>query len=367
MGEDAAPEPATMRAWRTHAYGPPLEALQLDTVPVPEPGPGQVRVRVQAIPLNLNDLERITGGPMLVEPQLPFAPGMEVFGIVEACGDGLDARAWLGRRVAAMPLQAHGGYAERALCNAVSAFEVPASIPLPGAAALYFPFHLAWLGLVERARLEPGEVVLVHAAAGGSGSAAVQLAKHLGARVIATAGGPEKGELCRALGADVVLDARAEGFASSGLVDAVLAATDGRGVDVVFDNVGEALFEASVTATAYGGRYLLMGFASNKAVADQPWIVPRRLLMANISIGGVTLAYADEGTRSLVKAAMGWNLASGEQGAAIMRSVVALVSDGAVAPVVGKVVGFDDLPAAITAMADRATTGRTIALVEEGP
>lgn len=365
MSDDRA-VPATMRAWRTHEYGPPLEALQLDTVAVPEPGPGTVRVRVQAIPLNLNDLERITGGTMMVEPERPYSPGMEVFGIVDAVGDGVDGATWLGRRVAAMPLQAHGGYAEYAVCNAVSAFEIPDAIPLPGAAAIYFPFHLAWLGLVDRAHLRSGETVLIHAAAGGSGSAAIQLAKHLGARVIATAGGHEKGVLCRELGADVVLDSRAAGFAEGGLADAVLAETDGRGVEVVFDNVGEALFDASLKATAYGGRYLMMGFASNKAVADEPWIVPRRILMANIVIGGVTLAYADDGLRDLVKGAMGWNLASGEQGTEVMRQVVALVEQGAVRPVVGQVVGFEDLPAAITAMADRATTGRTIALVD-GP
>jgi NADPH2:quinone reductase len=354
---------ATMRAWRTHEYGPPLDALQLDEVDVPEPGPGQIRVRVQAIPLNLNDLERITGGPMLVEPERPFSPGMEVFGVVEACGHGVDEVAWIGRRVAAMPLQAHGGWAERALCNAVSAFEVPESIPLPGAAALYFPFHLAWLGLMDRALLQADETVLVHAAAGGSGSAAVQLAKHFGARVIATAGGPEKGALCRELGADVVLDSRADGFAESGLLEQVLAETDGRGVDVVFDNVGEAVFDASVKATAYDGRYLMMGFASNKAVADERWIVPRQVLMANIRLCGVTLAYADDDLRSLVKAAMGWNLASGRQGEAIMREVVGLVEQGAVRPVVGDVVGFEDLPAAITAMAERSTTGRVVALL----
>ncbi|MCU1370669.1 MAG: alcohol dehydrogenase [Ilumatobacteraceae bacterium] len=354
----------TMRAWRTHEYGPPLEALQLDEVEVPEPGPGQVRVRVQAIPLNLNDLERISGGPMMVEPERPYAPGMEVFGIVEACGSGVDEREWIGRRVAAMPLQAHGGYAEHAVCNAVSAFEVPASIPLPGAAALYFPFHLAWLGLMDRAALQPDETVLIHAAAGGSGSAAIQLAKHVGAHVIATAGGPEKGALCRELGADVVLDSRVAGFAETALVDQVLAETGGRGADVVFDNVGEAVFDASVKATAYGGRYLMMGFASNKAVADERWIVPRQVLMANIRLCGVTLAYADDGLRSMVKSAMGWNLASGQQGAAIMREIVSLVEEGAVRPVVGEVVGFEDLPAAITAMAARATTGRVIALLE---
>jgi len=354
----------TMRAWRTHRYGPPSEALQLDEVEVPEPGPGQVRVRVQAIPLNLNDLERITGGPMLVEPELPSSPGMEVFGIVEAAGHGLEPDAWLGKRVAAMPLQAHGGWAEHALCNAISAYEVPDTIPLPGAAALYFPFHLAWLGLMDRALLQADETVLIHAAAGGSGSAAIQLAKHFGAQVIATAGGPEKGALCRKLGADVVIDSRADGFLEK-LVERVLIETAGRGADVVFDNVGEAVFDASIKATAYDGRYLMMGFASNKAVADEPWIVPRQILMANIRLCGVTLAYADDGLRSLVKQAMGWNLASGRQGAAIMHEIVALVEQGAVSPVVGDVVRFEDLPAAITAMADRKTSGRVIAVLEE--
>lgn len=355
----------TMRAWRTHQYGPPLEVLQLDEVGVPAPGPGQVRVRVQAIPLNLNDLERITGGPMLVEPELPYSPGMEVFGIVEAVGSGLEVEDWIGKRVAAMPLQAHGGWAEHAVCNAISAYEVPDAIPLPGAAALYFPFHLAWLGLMDRALLQADETVLIHAAAGGSGSAAIQLAKHFGARVIATAGGPEKGALCRELGADVVIDSQQEGFIEKVLLERVLLETDGRGADVVFDNVGEAVFDASIKATAYDGRYLMMGFASNKAVADEPWIVPRQILMANIRLCGVTLAYADDGLRSLVKQAMGWNLASGRQGAAIMHEVVALVEQGAVRPVVGEVVGFEDLPAAITAMADRKTTGRVIAMVEE--
>src|SRR5262245_45257104 len=99
-----------MRAWRTHEYGPPLEVLQLDLVDPPEPDAGEVRVRVQAIPLNLNDLERITGGNMMVEPGLPFSPGMEVMGVVDACGQG--AESWLGRRVVATTKGAHGGYAE---------------------------------------------------------------------------------------------------------------------------------------------------------------------------------------------------------------------------------------------------------------
>src|SRR2546423_1820933 len=194
----------TMRAWRTHEYGPPLEALQLDTVAIPVPDAGEVRVRVQAIALNLNDLERITGGNMMAEPELPYSPGMEVMGVVDACGD--DAESWQGRRVVATTKGANGGYADYAVCPAASTFEMPDSIPLPDAAALYFPFHLAWLGLFDRADLQPGESVLIHAGAGGSGSAAIQLAAHRGAKVFATAGTDEKVALCERLGASVAIN-----------------------------------------------------------------------------------------------------------------------------------------------------------------
>src|SRR5712671_3349660 len=197
-------EDRTMRAWRTHEYGRPTEVLKLDTVPVPEPEAGQLRVRVHAIPFNLNDLERITGGNMMVRPEFPYSPGMEVMGIVDACGPGVEA--WQGRRVVATTKGAHGGFSEYAVCPAVSTFEMPDSIPLPGAAALYFPFHLAWLGLFDRAELKAGESVLIHAAAGGSGSAAIQLAVNAGARVFATAGTDDKVTLCRELGAQVAIN-----------------------------------------------------------------------------------------------------------------------------------------------------------------
>ena len=112
-----------------------------------------------------------------------------------------------------MPKGAHGGFAEYAICPVVSAFEMPEAIPLPDAAALYFPFHLAWLGLFDRAELQAGETVLIHAAAGGSGSAAIQLAVHAGARVFATAGTDEKLALCRELGADVAINYSDDDFA----------------------------------------------------------------------------------------------------------------------------------------------------------
>jgi NADPH2:quinone reductase len=294
---------------------------------------------------------------MMVRPELPYSPGMEVMGVVDACGAGTEERH--DRRVVAMPKGAHGGFAEYAICPAVSMFEMPDSIPLPGAAALYFPFHLAWLGLVDRAELQAGESVLIHAAAGGSGSAAIQLAKHLGARVFATAGTEEKVQLCRDLGADVAINYREGDFA-----EVVLAETGNRGVEVVFDNVGEAVMEASMRATAYNGRYLMMGFASNKLVADEPFIVPRRVALGNFKLCGVLLAYAQPDMAELVKTAMGWNFASGELGAQVMHEIVELVLAGAVKPVIGQVIGFDAIPAAIEAMANRETIGRTVVMLD---
>ena len=349
-------EPGTMRAWRLHEYGRPRDVLQLDTVPIPEPDAGEVRVRVQAIPLNLNDLERITGGNMMVRPELPYSPGMEVMGVVDACGAG--AGEWQGRRVVAMARQAHGGYAEYAICPVVSTFEMPDDIALPDAAALYFPFHLAWIGLVDRAALQPGESVLIHAAAGGSGSAAIQLAKHLGARVFATAGTDEKVALCRSLGADVAINYTEHDFAA-----VVLEETGNRGVDVVFDNVGESVMEASMKCTSYNGRYLMMGFASNKEVADEPFVVPRRVALGNLKLCGVLLAYAAPDMEEMLKTAMGWNFAPAELGTRVMAEIVELARAQKIKAVVGRVVDFGEVPAAIEALADRSTTGRTVVMV----
>jgi len=344
-----------MRAWRTHEYGPrPTEVLKLDTVPIPEPQPGEVRVRVEAIPLNLNDLERITGANMMVRPELPYSPGMEVMGVVDACGEG--TAGWQGKRVVAMPRGAIGGFAEYATCPVVSAFEMPESIPLPDAAALYFPFHLAWLGLFDRAELKAGESVLIHAAAGGSGSAAIQLAVQAGARVFATASSAEKLALCRDLGAHVAIN-----YTDTDFAQIVMDETGDRGVDVVFDNVGEAVMEKSMGCLAYNGRYLMMGFASDKTVADEKLIVPRRIAAGNFKLCGVLLAYVPEPMGKMLKKGMGWNFVSDQLGAKIMRQVVELVLAKKVRPVVGKVVAFEEIPRAIEAMASRQTVGRTIA------
>jgi NADPH:quinone reductase len=345
-----------MRAWRTHTYGEPLEALKLDVVPIPPPGPGELRIKVDAIPLNLNDLERITGGNMMVRPELPYSPGMEVMGTVDACGEGTEQ--WAGRRVVSIPTGAYGGFAEYATCPVASTFEMPDSIPLPDAAALFFPFHLAWLGLFDRAGLQEGETVLVHAAAGGSGSAAVQLAVDRGARVFATAGTDEKVRLCQGLGAHVAINYNTSDFA-----EIVLTETDSHGVDVVFDNVGEAVLEKSLQCTKYNGRYLMMGFASNKAVADEKFIVPRRIALGNLKLCGVLLSYQEPDALDFLKTGMGWNFIPNEMGVRIMDEIVSLVTSKRVQPVIGRVVDFEELPAAIDAMARRETVGRTIALI----
>ena len=345
-----------MRAWRTHEYGAPLEVLRLDEVPVPEPEPGEVRVHVHAIPLNLNDLERITGGNMMVRPELPYSPGMEVMGVVDACGPG--AEDWLGARVVAMPRQAFGGYAEYALCPAVSVFAMPDDIPLPDAAALYFPFHLAWLGLYDRAELAAGETVLVHAAAGGAGSAAVQLAADAGASVIATASTDEKLELCRDLGASVTINTSTDDVAAR-----VLEATGGAGADVVFDTLGGPTMAASLGATAYNGRYVMIGAAAGKTTADEPFIVPRQVMGANVRLCGVLLAYAVPEIRALVKQAMGFNFLPREVGERITAEVVDRVRARRVRAVVGAPVDFEAIPDAITAMAERRTVGRTVVML----
>jgi NADPH2:quinone reductase len=143
-----------MRAWRVHEFGPePRDAMRLDTVPLPAPAAGELLVRVQAIPLNLNDIERVNGRNMMVRPALPVTPGMEVMGSVAACGPGTEA--WQDRRVVAMPKQATGGFAEFALCPVSSAFDMPEEIPLPDAAALYFPITSPGWGSSTARRSSP--------------------------------------------------------------------------------------------------------------------------------------------------------------------------------------------------------------------
>ncbi|HTJ63722.1 MAG TPA: zinc-binding dehydrogenase [Alphaproteobacteria bacterium] len=347
---------ATMKAWRTHEYGEPKTALKLDTVDIPEPGPGELLIKNQGIPLNLNDLERIRGGNMMAEPQRPYSPGMEVMGIVDKCGPGTEA--WAGKRVVATTKGAHGGFAEYSIVTAGSTFDMPDSVPFPDAAALYFPFHLAWIGLYERGGLKAGETVLIHAAAGGAGSAAIQLAVARGAKVFATAGSDDKLKLCRDLGAAVAINYKTEDFTKI-----VLEQTAGKGVDMVFDNVGEAVMQQSFKAIGYNGRYMMMGFASNKVVVDEKFLVPRQLSMGNFDMRGVLLSYAPDQAVAMMKAHTGWNFAPHSKGAEITKGIVDLYTAGKIKAVIGSTVDFSQVPQAFEAMAASKTTGRTVVRV----
>lgn len=341
-----------MRAWRVTRYGRPSEALQLEEVDSPEPGPGEILVRTAASACNYNEVDACNGRYVTVNPPLPYTLGMEFVG--EVIGTGAGAEEWLGRRVMAIGTGATGAHAERSVGPAVMAFDVPDALDDAAAAAFYIPFHLAYLGLHERGGLRSGETVLVHAAAGGVGSAAVQLAIAAGARVIATAGGAEKVEFVERLGADVVIDYRAGGF-----VDAVLDATDGQGVDVCFDGVGGDVTLQSLRCLARSGRHLVVGFASGIEAEEVPIVTGRMLCFGNISIVGVILSYQDPAT---VPRGAGYNPMPREVGERVNRALIELLQAGTIRPVVSKVVPFEELPLALEEMGERATMGRVVIL-----
>ncbi|MDH6109683.1 NADPH2:quinone reductase [Kitasatospora sp. MAP12-44] len=235
-----------MKAWQVGELGLPREVMRLvEDVPVPTPGPGQLLVRVRAAAVNFPDALMCLG-MYQVKPPLPFTPG------VELCGELAS-----GERVIGNPVLPGGAFAEYALMDAGAVFAAPAALDDAQAAALHIGYQTAWFALHRRAALRPGETLLVHAAAGGVGSAAVQLGKAAGATVIGVVGGPEKAAVARELGADLVIDRKSEDF-----VAAVKQATGGRGADVVFDPVGGDAYTGSTRCVAFEGRIVVVGFAS---------------------------------------------------------------------------------------------------------
>jgi NADPH:quinone reductase len=340
-----------MKAWRVVQYGRPTEALRLEDIPTPEPGDGELRVRNTATVLNYNEVDGCRGRYLTVNPPLPYTLGMELVGVVEAVGAG--GGEWLGRRVVSTAVGAFGAHAEAAIVSADMTFDAPDTLDDIAAAAFFFPFHLAGLGLFVRGRLTAGQTVLVHAGAGGVGSAAVQLAAVAGARVIATAGGDEKVARCRTLGADVAIDYRATDF-----VDVVNEVTKGRGVDLVFDGVGGDVGRRSLRCVAMGGLYLIVGFASGIEAEEIATVTPRTLCFGNFSVGGVMLSYTSH--PDAARAASGFNIMARRVGEDLHDRLVQQLRAGEIAPVIGGVVPFDDLPAALDRMEERATIGRIV-------
>ncbi len=268
-----------MRAWRTVKPGRPRDVLELqDEVAEPEPREGTVLVDVLAAGMGLPDVFMCQGSYAMTPP-IPFTQGQEVVGRVVGWGPGVEGRH-VGDRVMAVTsfFTGQGSYAERCLALDDFCLPVPDGMSDAEGAAFLIPFHTAYIGLVTRGRLEAGETLLVLGGAGGTGSAAIQLGRALGARVIATVGGPDKIEHCRALGADVVIDRRAREIA-----EAVMEATEGKGANCVYDPVGGAAFTQATKCVAHEGRILAIGFASGS------WgsVDTAHLVYQNYSVVGV--------------------------------------------------------------------------------
>jgi len=251
-----------------------LDGLALEPDwPLPEPGPGEVRIRVRAAGLNFADTLMIKG-QYQDKPALPFVPGMEVAGQIERCGEGV-AGFTPGERVMATP--DHGGFAEAVVTSAANVVRLPDSIDDATAAGFAIAYGTAYGALTWAARLQPGETLVVHGAAGGVGLATVECGRALGARVIATARGAERLAVAKAHGADAVIDTGTEDVRLR-----VRELTRGRGADVVFDPVGGALFTAALRSIAWGGRILVVGFASGEI----PRIPANLLLVKNAAAVG---------------------------------------------------------------------------------
>lgn len=246
-----------MRAWQVTGLGEPRDVLRLGTVDRPEAAPGQVLVRVLGAALNFADV-LMCRGEYQVKPELPFTPGLEVCGEVVEAGPGVQTPT-VGQRVLGSPSGPAGAFAQFCLMDAVTALPAPTGLDDAQAASFWIGYQTSWFALHRRAALASGETLLVHAAAGGVGSSAVQLGKAAGATVVGVVGDADKAQVARGLGADVVVDRREQDF-----VDVVKDVTDGRGADVIYDSVGGATYERSTKCIAFEGRILVIGFAGGR-------------------------------------------------------------------------------------------------------
>ena len=270
-----------MQAWQIRALGAPSDVLTEAHITAPEPGPSELRLAVRAVAVGMPDAFMCRGS-YAFSPPLPFVAGQEVCGVVDRVGD--DTEVPLGTRLMAVTnfFDGRGGFAEQTIVRADSAFRVPDAMADEEAAGFRIGYSTAWVGLVHRGRIHPGESLLVLGAAGGSGAAASTLGRALGARVIAVAGGAEKTALCRDLGADVVIDRTTQS-----VPDAVLEATGGRGVDLVYDPVGGDAADATVGVLARDARLLAVGFASGRWAQPDVWaLVRKNAALVGVYAGG---------------------------------------------------------------------------------
>lgn len=322
-----------MKAWRVTELGEPRHAMSLDEVPDPQPAAGQLLVRVLGAAANFPDV-LMCRGLYQVRPPLPFTPGVELCGEVAALGPGSTGFA-VGDRVIGSPVLPAGGFAELALMDTATTFPAPVGLDDAEAAAFFIGYQTGWFGLHRRAHLQPGETLLVHAAAGGVGSAAVQLGKAAGARIIGVVGGPEKAEVARRLGADVVVDRHSEDF-----VEVVKEVTGGRGADVVYDPVGGDTYQRSTKCIAFEGRILVVGFAGGEIQSA----ALNHALVKNYSIVGLH-----------------WGLYATKDPALVRvchDELSKLAADGVVKPLVSERLPLEAVADGLQRLADGTTVGR---------
>jgi NADPH:quinone reductase len=323
-----------MRAWQVSRYGEPRDVLEPVELPQPEPGPGQALVRVLAAAANFPDV-LLCRGTYQVRPPLPFVPGVEFCGEIVAGGSAFTP----GDRVIGGAVLPYGAFAEFAVMDEGSLMPAPEALDDAEAAPFHITYQTGWFGLHRRARLAAGETLLVHAAAGGVGSGAVQLGKAAGATVIGVVGGPDKAAVARELGADVVVDRHREDF-----VAVVKEVTGGRGADVIYDPVGGEAFRRSVKCVAFEGRILIVGFASG----DIPSAALNHALVKNYSIVGLH-----------------WGLYQRLDPRAVRdchAELTKLAAAGAIRPLISERLPLPDVPDGVQRLADGTTTGRVVFL-----
>jgi NADPH2:quinone reductase len=322
-----------MRALQVSELLADHRGVGLADVPVPIPGPGEVRLRVRAAAVNFPDL-LITRGAYQLKPDLPFVPGLEFAGEIDALGEGVT-----GWRVgdAVVGGNHHGAMAEYCVVRAAILRPKPASLSWEEAAAYSVGYLTAHVALVRCARIQPGEWLLVHGAAGGVGLATVDMARALGARVIAAASSAEKREaIARLYAPDAVI------AAEPGFREEVKALTGGKGADVIFDPVGGDIFDESTRCIAFGGRLLVVGFASGRI----PQLSVNMPLIKGFSVVGVR---AGEYGRRFP-----------ERGAENIAAIGALAEQGRVRPHIHAVLDLADWREAFAMLERREAVGKVV-------
>jgi NADPH2:quinone reductase len=330
---DPAVIPETMLAWQVIGVGEPVDVMSLREVAVPRPGPGEVLIDVWSAGLNFPDA-LLARGMYQERPELPFTPGLEVCGEIVNVGEGVN-RGRLGERVIGVTSLPHGSLAKFAVAKAADVFEAPSLLDDASASAFHITYQTGWFGLYRRANLRVSDTLLVHAAAGGVGSAAVQLGRAAGAKVIAVVGAADKVPVARKLGAHVVID-RSE----QDVIAVVKEATEGKGADVIFDPVGGPAYEVSKKVIAFEGRIVIVGFASGEI----PQAATNHVMVKNYAVLGLH-----------------WGLYRKQNPALVSRAhsdLCSLVEVGALSPLVSRKLSFEDAPDGIAQLAAGTTVGK---------